>query len=79
MKSASGGEVVAFISTRYPGAEGEEDNALRLARATEWRDLGADTWVGRGQRMFATDFGEIPIMDARRITFDAPEAEAQDG
>ncbi len=79
VKSASGGEVVAFIPTRYPGAEAEEDDKLRLARSTEWADVGADTWVGRGQRMFATDFGEVPIMDARRITFDTPPAEGDDG
>jgi len=79
VKSAKGGEVVAFIPTRYPGAEADPNDAIRLARSTEWVDVGADTWIGRGQRMFATDFGEIPIMDARRITFDAPEAEDADG
>jgi len=79
VKSASGGEVVAFIPTRYPGAEREEDDKLRLARSTEWVDVGADTWIGRGQRMFATDFGDVPIMDARRITFDPPKTEGDDG
>lgn len=74
--SATGGQVVAFVPTRYPGAEASENDAVRLARATDWVDVGADTWIGQGQRMFATDFGEIPIMDARRITFDAPQATA---
>lgn len=79
VKSASGGEVVAFIPTRYPGAEADEGNAIRLARSTDWVDVGADTWIGRGQRMFATDAGEIPIMDARRITFDTPPADMDAG
>ena len=34
---------------------------------TEWRDLGADTHVGMGQRMFATDVGETAILEARVI------------
>lgn len=62
-----GGEQVAFLPARYPGSELAEDDDVRLSRKTEWRDLGADTHVGLGQRMLATDVGETAILEARAI------------
>jgi type VI secretion system protein ImpE len=64
---ANGGEQVAFLPARYPGSEAAEDDEIRLCRKTEWRDLGADTHVGLGQRMFATDVGETALLEARTI------------
>jgi type VI secretion system protein ImpE len=61
----NGGEQVAFLPARYPGSEAAEDDEIRLSRKTEWRDLGADTHVGLGQRMFATDVGETALLEAR--------------
>jgi type VI secretion system protein ImpE len=64
---ANGGEQVAFLPARYPGSDAAEDDEIRLCRKTEWRDLGADTHVGTGQRMFATDVGETALLEARTI------------
>ncbi len=64
---ANGGEQVAFLPARYPGSELAEDDDVRLGRKTQWRDLGADTHVGMGQRMLATDVGETAILEARTI------------
>lgn len=68
------GETVGFIPTRYPGSTSSgltDGEALALARRTEWRE--ADDWVtGLGQRMLATDDGEIAIMDLRRLELAAP-------
>jgi type VI secretion system protein ImpE len=58
---------VAFLPARYPGSDAAEDDEIRLCRKTEWRDLGADTHVGTGQRMFATDVGETALLEARTI------------
>jgi type VI secretion system protein ImpE len=66
-----GGEQVAFLPARYPGSERVEDDEVRLSRKTEWRDLGADTHVGMGQRMLATDVGETAILEARVIELNA--------
>ena len=63
----NGGEQVAFLPARYPGSEAAEDDEIRLSRKTEWRDLGADTHVGMGQRMFATDVGETALLEARVV------------
>ena len=61
---------VALIPTRYPGTERETDAALRLARATDWREQPGGAWHGVGQRMLTTDQAEIALLDARVIAFD---------
>jgi len=63
----NGGENVALIPSRYPGTEACADRPLLLARRTEWRDLGAETYAGLGQRMLATDQGEYALLDIREI------------
>lgn len=63
----NGGQSVAFIPTRYPGSELHEDGLVQLARKTEWREVYEDCFLGLGQRMFATEAGEFPIMDVRRV------------
>jgi type VI secretion system protein ImpE len=63
---STGGETVAFIPTRYPGTEAEGDR-LRLARLTEWREKPGQTYLGVGQRILATDSGDIPLLEAREL------------
>ena len=43
---ANGGELVALIPTRYPGTVASRLANALLARATDWQDAGADTFVG---------------------------------
>jgi type VI secretion system protein ImpE len=63
---STGGEGVGFIPTRYPGLAADADAALLLARRTEWEER--DGWfLGRGQRVLATDAVETALMDIRRI------------
>ncbi len=61
------GQSQGFIPTRYPGSETSEHDAVRLARRTEWIEKPAQTYFGLGQRMFATDVQEYPVLDVRRI------------
>lgn len=75
---ANAGETVALIPTRYPGSESSVDDRIRMARLTEWVERGADLFVGLGQRMLATDQGEFPLLETRRIELNsAPESPAQ--
>ena len=74
LKLANDGEVIAFIPTRYPGTGSTGTAAERLARATSWADVGADTFVGTGQRVLSTDQADVALMDARAISFDLVEA-----
>jgi type VI secretion system protein ImpE len=62
----TGAEVPALIPSRYAGTESRDDS-LRLCRRTDWTELGPECWVGSGQRMFASDRGEHPLMDVRCI------------
>jgi type VI secretion system protein ImpE len=64
----NGGMVPGHIPVRYPGSEFEvADDAVRLARKTAWSDAGEETFVGLGQRLFATDAGETPLLECRTI------------
>jgi type VI secretion system protein ImpE len=66
----NGAANVALIPTRYPGTEKATDAALRLARATEWREQPGGAWHGVGQRVLTTDQAEVALLDARVIAFD---------
>lgn len=63
----NGGESVALIPSRYPGSETSDDGLIVLARKTVWSEAAPDTYYGSGQRLFATNRGEIPLMDIREI------------
>lgn len=68
---AAGGEVVALIPTRYTGTAAKGTPAQKLARETVWRDEGAETFVGTGQRLLATDKGDTALMDVRALAIRA--------
>jgi type VI secretion system protein ImpE len=63
----NGGESVAFIPTRYPGSEASSDGAIVLGRKTIWEEVGPDNHRGLGQRILATDAGDIPLMEVRSL------------
>src|SRR5262249_35927392 len=68
----NGGETVALLPTRYAGSESSSDPQIRLARKTDWHEAAPGLHVGMGQRMLATDAGEYPLMEIRKIAFDEP-------
>jgi type VI secretion system protein ImpE len=77
---ANGGEAVGLVPTRYPGSETASDSRLVMARATEWVEHPGETFFGVGQRLLATDQGEVGIMDVRSIKLDSvAEAEGEGG
>ena len=67
-----GGEVVALIPTRYPGTTTRGDGRARLSRSTEWEDAGDGVSIGIGQRLLATDQGDVGVMDLRRLVIGGP-------
>lgn len=66
----NGAANVALIPTRYPGTERETETALRLARATDWREQPGGAFHGVGQRMLTTDQAEVALLDVRVIALD---------
>jgi type VI secretion system protein ImpE len=70
----NGASTVGLIPARYSGTAASLDDGLLLGRRTEWH--GNEML---GQRMFATDAGEYPLLDTRLIEFDPVDEAAPDG
>ena len=70
LQFANGGEVVALLPTRYAGTP-LTDPLLALARKTDWAEPLPGFYVGSGQRMLATDAGDLALMDVRELAFSA--------
>ena len=68
---------MALIPTRYPGTAEQPDNALRLARRTEWLELGATHFRGLGQRVLTTSAADADLLQVREIVLQ-PQPEATD-
>lgn len=71
---ANGGETVGLIPARYPGSHASADSLVQLGRKTEWLESEAETCVGVGQRILATDQDEYPLLDIRRIDLHSADA-----
>jgi type VI secretion system protein ImpE len=76
---ANGGETVALVPARYPGARPEDDPELLLSRRTEWSSPAPDVFRGRGQKMLVTDRDEYPLLSARRVELANEEPAAEPG
>jgi type VI secretion system protein ImpE len=68
----NGGEAMGLIPVRYPGSESSEDASIRMARRTEWREIGPDAYVGLGQRVLTTDGPEVGLLELRELQLEAP-------
>jgi type VI secretion system protein ImpE len=68
----NGAQTVGLIPTRYSGTVASGDDALLLARRTEWDDRGH----GLGQRMLTSEAGDYALMDVRLVEFDDREEPA---
>ncbi len=69
---ANGGESSGLVPVRYPGSEAAQDAGLRLSRKTEWKDGGEGFFFGHGQRVFATDADEYPLLETLSVAFNQP-------
>ena len=71
----NGGQSIALLPVRYPGSHNSENDALRLSRLTEWDEHPGGTYCGFGQRMYATNESDYPILDVRELVFDVERPE----
>jgi type VI secretion system protein ImpE len=69
------GEV--FLPASYPGSHSDENDAVKLARMTEWNALHERMVVGRGQRVFLIDDEEVALLDLGSVTFAPPAAASE--
>lgn len=74
---ANGGESVGLIPVRYPGSESSEDDAIRMARKTDWRSVDDTTQLGLGQRLLATESEDYALLDSRELVFDTAVSAAE--
>jgi type VI secretion system protein ImpE len=64
------GQAMGLVPVRYPGSEQAAEDALRLSRRTEWKELGEDSFAGIGQRVLTTNAEELGLLDVRVIVLD---------
>ncbi len=65
----NGGKLMVMVPARYPRLEGVSGPGL-LSRRTDWVSHGEDIVEGTGQRIFATDQQDYPLLQVRSIEFD---------
>jgi len=65
---ANGGESLALVPTRYSGSESSADGAIALARKTEWQAFAENAFSGLGQRLFATDAADVPMLEVQTLS-----------
>jgi type VI secretion system protein ImpE len=61
------GEAMGFVPARYPGSESIDDDLIRMARRTEWKEMAPEVFHGLGQRLIATDAAEYGLLEVREI------------
>ncbi len=64
---SNGGATVGLIPVRYAGSETDADDAIRMARKSEWLERAGGAWIGRGQRVLTTDAADYPLLEVRRV------------
>jgi type VI secretion system protein ImpE len=64
----NGDQSTGFIPVRYPGSEGSEDDAIRLAWETHWQQIGENSYAGLGQRQLRIGTRKIGILDVRDLS-----------
>jgi type VI secretion system protein ImpE len=70
----NGGEALGLLPVRYPGSESSTDAAICLARKTEWAAVGADHYVGLGQRVLASDSDELGLLELRELVLNTTDS-----
>jgi len=75
----NGGSWPLMVPTRYPGSEYRvsEEAPHAMARRTDWRTLHESHAAGIGQRMFATDDNDVPLLDLRLLTLESVDTDGE--
>jgi len=64
---ANGGQAAGLIPVRYPSSHTSETADLLMARNTSWTVREGDFHLGMGERVWATDAEDYPMLQVRRI------------
>lgn len=58
-----------FIPALYNDSWRSADDAIRLGKAADWRDLGEDIYIGEGAKLFAAGADHKTIFDLDELEF----------
>lgn len=70
-------ELKAFLPTLYVDSSQHPNEQVKLGRMTDWHQLGEEFYRGAGLRLFAVDGAEMPLLEVRSLTFDAPDSASE--
>lgn len=70
-----GSMLKGYMPMRYP-VQATDRDALRLARETVWSEHGRTGVHARGQKMWMTDAGDMPLLDLRHCEFEGAHDDA---
>ena len=65
-----------FFPSLYSGSSKSDNDQVRLARMTDWRDLGDELFAGEGLKLFWMDGKDRSILDIENIEFEHEDDEA---
>ena len=61
------GHSKGHLFVRYPGTDQAADDALKLARLTNWQERDEAQFHGLGQKILNTDRSEYPLLEIRQL------------
>lgn len=72
MQDGQKGDVL--LPALYPGSHEHPENAVKLGRLTDWKDLGGGAVLGVGSRTYLVDDDALPLLEWRSLEINAPPA-----
>jgi type VI secretion system protein ImpE len=73
METANGTNGEVFFPMLYVNSHKHDDDQVRLGRMTDWRDAGAELFIGEGTKLFWINGEDRPILELKEIEFQAAE------
>lgn len=73
LETANGTNGEVIVPTLYADSYRHSDNQVRLGRATDWREVGENLFIGEGTKRFWMDGTDESILDFREIVFSGEE------
>lgn len=69
LETANGTNGDVIIPSLYAGSYKNANDAVRLGRMTDWRELGADVYAGEGLKLFWIDGADVPVLELKNVEF----------
>ena len=66
-----------FIPVLYPMSHEHPDNAVRLSRTTDWKEVEGGPVLGVGVHMHLVGEEDVHILDWKEVSFEPPQVPAE--